>query len=49
MAEEFIEIADAEERMDHAAVAHIDLRRLHQAFPDIDMEGWHPADQHQVD
>ena len=49
MAEEHVQVTDAEERMDHAAVAHIDLRRLHQSFGDIDMEGRQPADQHQID
>src|SRR5690606_5957351 len=39
MGQELVERPDAQQRMQDAAVAHIDLRRLDQALADIGMKG----------
>ena len=49
MTQHGVPVVEAEQRVDDAAVAHMDLRRFHQALADVGMEGRQAPHQQEVD
>src|SRR5664280_2363467 len=49
MAEQRLVVADVQERVDHAAVTYIYLRRFDQALADVGLERQEPPRQQQID